>query len=126
MRIKFDTWHGPIFLETNKGITSLARFVFSRSHCHSLAVAIHGETSWPLMAIGKNIKNEPLHIVVKTPSDNLLDVFGLYSFVPQQVHTESIFQIRSYNTYKPLAIAAARPFAQILLHETFGTVFASN
>lgn len=124
MRIKFDTWNGPIFLDTDKGISPLAKFVFSRSHCHSLAVAIHYETGWSLVSTGVNVENEPLHIMVETPQNKFLDVFGFYLSTPEQIHTETIQQIRSYSTYKPLAIAAARPFAQRLLYEMFGTKLA--
>ena len=51
---------------------------FLGGHCHSLALALHARTGWPLVAID-NASGECVHVAVRSPTDRIVDVTGAHS-----------------------------------------------
>lgn len=69
--------------ETNYQITLKSEqkrieFVFTRGHCHSLALALHKLTGWPLVGLfdGNAPKGCASHVCVLTPENKVLDIGG--------------------------------------------------
>ena len=52
-----------------------AKVVFTRGHCHSLALAVHKLTGWQIYGLADD-EGDYIHIMVKTPK-GYLDVMGL-------------------------------------------------
>lgn len=55
-----------------------AKFVFSAGHCHSMALALHRHTGWPILALSGrySIRPDLQHMVVVMPDGRWLDVKG--------------------------------------------------
>jgi len=116
MKNTYTTWRGTYTLETRSGITRDAKTVFTRGQCHSLAVALHDLTQWPLYSIG-GTPDSPDHILVKTPK-GFVDIQGLnaekpyYPDRPRPINRDEVFE---FDYYKPCEPELATPYARMIL-----------
>lgn len=120
MTNQFDTWKGVFKLDPQDGITEEAKIVFSQGQCHSLAVAIHELTGYPLYG-AMRISSEPTHIFVKSPV-GFLDIDGpnadrWFNEEPFPVTKEEIF---NFSLYKPCNPQNAHPFAELVIQTYVG------
>jgi hypothetical protein len=118
-KLAFDTWDGVV--ELDPIIDDRAIRVFSSGHCHSLAVALHELTSWPLWGWKKVSRISPSHVLVMTPKKRLLDIKGLRP-VPKPTNSAELVpltlsNIQRFPDYKPLNIENAKPFAHMILEK---------
>jgi hypothetical protein len=51
---------------------------FLGGHCHSLALALHARTDWPLVAID-DASGECVHVAVRSPDDRIVDITGAHT-----------------------------------------------
>lgn len=101
-----------------------AQFAFTRGHCHSLALAIHQETGWPIFGIGEGWGGAPLHCIVFAPEINdyididgpgVKDRFGrIFEDKLQLIEVGRIPHLTGYLRPEP---DAAKPFARKVLSE---------
>ncbi|HEY5990612.1 MAG TPA: hypothetical protein VIV12_30100 [Streptosporangiaceae bacterium] len=107
MRATLDTNWGAVELTGRLDVN--ARTAFTEGHCHSLALALHEKTGWPLIG-GVDRGPEygsgrvPDHVVVQVPDGRLLDITGL--------HTVEDFE-EEWGTVQPLdpaEVAAGFPY----------------
>jgi hypothetical protein len=107
-----------------------AELVFTRGQCHSLAVAIHEETGWPIYGLYTKFDsgdNSPSHCLVYSPTlNNFIDIKGpdainrLNVFEPYKTATRkevTVEDVNNFSGYLPLNVTAARPFAKTILQE---------
>lgn len=56
-----------------------ARYAFTQGQCHALAMAVHEDTGWPIVAWSFwRYGDVPDHYLVKTPDGQLLDIKGTH------------------------------------------------
>lgn len=55
-----------------------ALLAFLGGHCHSLALALHERTGWPLVAFD-NGRGECVHVCVQRPDGQIVDITGAHS-----------------------------------------------
>ena len=65
-----------------------ALLVFLGGHCHSLALALHDHTLWPLVAVDRVRDGERVHVAVRDPDGRLVDIAGRHSDVELQAAVE--------------------------------------
>jgi hypothetical protein len=131
MTTSVDIWNfGEILsIEINKNgtIDKNAMKAFSNGQCHSLAIALHKLTNWPIYGIcdWSNSTDDPGHIVVKNPRNGgFVDIKG-YGAVgrwrkkwgPVTVHLLTVDQVKHFDTYLKPVVAKARPFAKKILEQ---------
>jgi hypothetical protein len=77
-KFRINTFYGHRYVAiTPDSDPSDVETVFSCGNCHSLALAIHKMTSWPLYGIYHPINdNVANHVFVKTPTGNFVDIQG--------------------------------------------------
>lgn len=66
---------GEIFYAIEGVLDSEARAAFTFGHCHSLALALHERTGWPMLGLQHHSK-EINHVVVVMPDGRWLDAKG--------------------------------------------------
>lgn len=64
---------GTRFAVVPGALDERAREAFTRGHCHSLALALHEATGWPIVG-AEDEELEICHFFVRTPDGRLLDV----------------------------------------------------
>jgi hypothetical protein len=131
----FRVNHGP-FGWSNERVSQRApltsekvRHTFMSGQCHSLALAIHEETGWPLYGLGREW--EIGHVVVESPR-GFLDIQGLNALARwQKIWGEDeeaipleVEDVRApLEGYHPPQVEDARPFARRLLRREFPELF---
>lgn len=68
-------WDEDFLVEAGR-LTEEAEHVFQNGHCHSLALAIHERTGWPLVGVHVDGWEVPHHVVVRHPTGYTFDVLG--------------------------------------------------
>lgn len=77
MKTNLPTWYRDNWIRQDGVIDAEAKYAFTRGHCHSLALALHKITGWPLVGLFPEFNPYiPTHIVVRSPR-GLLDIEGL-------------------------------------------------
>src|SRR4051794_37517203 len=56
-----------------------ARLAFLGGHCHSLALALHERTGWPLIAIDHRSDGVCAHVAVQRPDGKVVDIAGAHT-----------------------------------------------
>ena len=99
-----------------------ARQAFTKGHCHSLALAIHQLTGWPIKGAGYNSYESPLHTLNYDPtSKRYVDVDGRssrpgYGF--KITHSRVRVQdVKTFDGYLKPDVKVALPFAKSLLRD---------
>jgi len=68
---------GEIFYANAGIMDSDAQSAFSHGHCHSLALAVHRKTGWPMLGLSRHSRNGDLtHVVLEMPDGRWLDSRG--------------------------------------------------
>jgi hypothetical protein len=108
---------GPIELEPGR-IDRRAKDAFAHGQCHSLALALHQVTGWPMFGIG----GAPNHFIVYCPDlDTYIDIDGPgaetrnQNFIAHGLVLYTPAQISSLENYMPINAEIAAPFAKTLL-----------
>lgn len=107
-------------------IDDQARIVFGRGHCHSLALAIHELTGWPLAGM-YDFHGTLSHVLVWMPDGMLLDVNGVRTeeevnttlgdpddYVCELTEDDIELEVEWNNLFEPM-VEEAKPFAKALL-----------
>jgi hypothetical protein len=98
-----------------------AKFAFTRGHCHSLALAVHQQTGWPMMAIVGNEKQAVTHVVVAMPDGRWLDAFGpcpaeaRRGYHAEEFDQEQIQELGKHKHWLPTDAETAASFVAPLL-----------
>lgn len=75
---------GEVFYATPGVMDDQARAAFSFGHCHSLALALHRRTGWPLLGLSRHDRQANLtHVVLEMPDGRWLDASGPQPADPQ-------------------------------------------
>ena len=73
-RRTFKTWFStkeiPVTLDDRE-----VKYIFTHGHCHSLALAIHSLTGWPLV-FNHHSAESVGHVAVRKPDGKILDIVG--------------------------------------------------
>ena len=124
--MQVDTNWGKVELPEEPNVEALKKdgvvTTFTFGHCHSLALAIHELTGWPLVGLYRlyrpwsNMEETPDHVVVKTPKGKLLDISGLDNvrgYSGEVKFTKD--EVERFRDYRKPDTKMARPFAVVLL-----------
>jgi hypothetical protein len=129
--MQLDVWfwglHDTIEVSDNGKIDKAAKHAFMSGQCHSLALAIHRITQWPMMALvnGNDTVDCPSHIIVYSPEhDDYIDILGRGAvkrwkerYPEAQVAHVTPVDVSNFLHYHPANVEAATPFAETLLKE---------
>ena len=67
-------------------LTDDARYVFTRGQCHSLALALHEATGWPIFGdFVSEYDDTPDHVFVQAPDGRFVDVEGTPTILGAEV-----------------------------------------
>lgn len=116
-----------IKIHKNGTINKDAVKAFSNGQCHSLALAIHELTGFPIYGVcdWSNSENDPGHVVVKNPKNGGFIDIGGYGAVGRwrkkwghvTVHPLTIEQTKSLDAYLKPSVKKAIPFAKKVLEK---------
>lgn len=73
---EFDNWGDRLTIKKNV-IDEKAVQLYSNGHCHSLAIAIHRATGWPMVGFFKRGESSPKHVAILLPDERILDIEGV-------------------------------------------------
>jgi hypothetical protein len=120
-------WNESVEVVLNKDGTGRlnhnASVVFTRGHCHSLALALHKLTGWPIFGVGYSWDSgEPAHCVVYCPElDDYVDIDGpsvIKRFPGVKITGElTPLSIELFETYFRPDQELAVPFAKTVLNK---------
>lgn len=100
--------------------------VFTRGHCHSLAIALQELVGGELVGTQEDCCDGiPSHILVKTGHDTYVDIEGIQDYDEvmakctedaylAEIHIDEIEDWTDTGDYRPLRVDDARPFAEAL------------
>ena len=118
---------GNVRVTLTAGVIDItAQKVFTRGHCHSLALALHELTKWPIYGVDIS-DGTPGHFVVKTPKGKFLDIEGLHTadtwhnINKNSTRPSTIFKWSSGRRsiyFKP-EVKKATPFAKAVLKKYY-------
>ena len=137
-----ETCWGEYEVRADGVIDDNAVQAFTRGHCHSLALALHQETGWPLFGMYSeeegNMSHEngdtPSHVLVQMPNGDFLDIEGTGAVENWQQSWPTTEPVKvteaevlgfSKIDYKEPNVEAARPFAKTLLSK-YGQEFINK
>lgn len=127
MIVKRFEWGCPVDVEINDQgvIDEEAEKVFTRGQCHSLALALHRQTGWPIIGFIDRYDDPeiPGHCVVYCPQlDEYVDICGIGALIrwqkrwdakPIPLATEAVEN--GLKAYLPIQPEVAEPFAKTVL-----------
>jgi hypothetical protein len=67
-----------LVLDDDARVDEAALLAFLGGHCHSLALAIHERTKWPLVAIDQRSDGVRAHVAVRRPDGKIVDIAGAH------------------------------------------------
>jgi hypothetical protein len=121
--VKFKVWNFGIPMEMTLEageVNSLASTVFMNGQCHSLALAIHRLTGWPMLGLLDREK-DIMHVIVQSPQ-GYFDVNGVkpelwkHPYEVVEIRPEEVLNLEGY--FKPQP-RRAKSFAKTLLRQYF-------
>jgi hypothetical protein len=114
-----------IKIHKNGTINKNAVRAYKNGQCHSLALAIHFLTGWPIYGIAdeSNSPADPGHVVVKNPKNGgFVDIEGYGAlgrwrkkWGPVTIHYLTTKQVETLDTYLKPQLKKALPFARKIL-----------
>jgi hypothetical protein len=119
-------WGGTRILTVDGGkgvIDDAARDAFTHGQCHSLAIALHDLTDWPIIGIGGD-PDSPNHFVVYSPKiDDFIDIGGPGAF--SRDYGEHLSMLKEFTRdeaihpeyYLKANLKAAKPFAKTIYEQ---------
>jgi len=130
----FGMWGGRMTTELEEGVIDVnAERVFKHGQCHSMALALHRETGWPMVSFKDetDLHDSPGHCAVYCPQlDEYVDVEGVGAFTryaerckmfartAKVVPVESVDKLKDY---LPVRAEDARSFAQAVVKQVVDT-----
>lgn len=73
---------GEAFYVTEGVLDAESRAAFTYGHCHSMALAVHRKTGWPMLGLQHHSK-EINHVVLEMPDGRWLDARGPHRANPE-------------------------------------------
>jgi hypothetical protein len=70
--------HEKVLVLQEAQVDTASLLAFLGGHCHSLALALHARTGWPLVAID-NESGECIHVAVRSPDSRIVDITGAHT-----------------------------------------------
>lgn len=130
MKVTRFGFFGRVEVEINDNgvIDDEATGVFLQGHCHSLALALHRRTGWPIVGLENDLdrleKSPPSHCVVYCPQlDDYIDIEGPGAMKRMEEYSEistkllmpdEVFHLEGY--LQP-CLAVGEPYAETVLTE---------
>jgi hypothetical protein len=68
-----------LVLADDPRLDEAALLAFLGGHCHSLALALHQETDWPLVAIDRRADGVCVHVAVQRDDGRIIDIAGAHT-----------------------------------------------
>lgn len=74
-----------LVLSDEPRLDEAALLAFLGGHCHSLALALHERTKWPLVAIRRQRDGACIHVAARRPDGRIVDIAGAH--LPERIYT---------------------------------------
>jgi hypothetical protein len=68
-----------LILDDEAHCDEAALLAFLGGHCHSLALALHERTGWPLVAVDQRSDGVCVHVAVRRPDGTIVDIAGAHT-----------------------------------------------